>query len=442
MGRDGRFDVVALRAQLAEVQGAGGCVHPVRLGGSRLDTATGALTEGQVAVACKDRRAAVCPSCSRRYQADAWHLAASGLAGGKGVPADVVTHPRLFVTLTAPSFGAVHRRSADPADRTPCRPRRSEDPCRHGRPGSCWRAHAPEDPSLGEPLCAACFDYDGAVRWNASVPALWRRTTVEVVRSLARIVGRSEAQVRREARLSFLKVVEFQRRGLVHVHVIVRADGPGGPHTAPPGWLDPDTLATAVEGAARRVAVPLAPATGSADGWARWGPELHVADLAASAADPEGVAAYVAKYSVKSADDAGRLAQAVTSRAKIARLGLRPHLERLVATAWDLGGSPDSPLRRHAHRFGYGGHFATKSAAYSTTFAALRQARTEFARSRDGTAVPAFEANWHFAGRGYRSDGAGRLAEALAAAEEAWVAERRRQRHQERGVGPRAGARE
>jgi len=37
-------------------------------------------------------------------------LVAAGIRGGKGVDPDVTEHPQLFVTLTAPSFGAVHTR--------------------------------------------------------------------------------------------------------------------------------------------------------------------------------------------------------------------------------------------------------------------------------------------------------------------------------------------
>jgi len=42
----------------------------------------------------------------------------------------------------------------------------------------CWRSHRETDPQLGQPLCADCFDYLGAVLWNACVGELWRRTTI------------------------------------------------------------------------------------------------------------------------------------------------------------------------------------------------------------------------------------------------------------------------
>ena len=71
-------------------------------------------TEGEpddtLLVACGSRRASVCRSCSTWYQWDAFHLVRAGLQGGKGLDESVVDHPKLFVTLTAPSFGAVHVR--------------------------------------------------------------------------------------------------------------------------------------------------------------------------------------------------------------------------------------------------------------------------------------------------------------------------------------------
>src|SRR4051812_30718158 len=54
-----------------------------------------------------NRRAAVCAPCAETYCQDAYQLLMAGLVGGKGVPESVGEHPMAFVTLTAPSFGAV-----------------------------------------------------------------------------------------------------------------------------------------------------------------------------------------------------------------------------------------------------------------------------------------------------------------------------------------------
>jgi hypothetical protein len=51
----------------------------------------------------------VCPACSDRYAADAFHLIRAGTTGGHGHET-VADTPRLFITLTAPGFGAVQSR--------------------------------------------------------------------------------------------------------------------------------------------------------------------------------------------------------------------------------------------------------------------------------------------------------------------------------------------
>lgn len=45
--------------------------------------------------------------------------------------------------------------------------------------------------------------------------------------------------------------------------------------------------------------------------------------------------------------------------------------------------NPYARLRRWAHMLGYGGHFLTKARRYSTTFAAIRTARTSYRRQQD-----------------------------------------------------------
>src|SRR5215469_16994691 len=95
---------------------AGGCIQPVLLRGrvDHIDGATGELLHrystahepgGVLPVACKTRRASRCPPCAEVYSADTYQLIRAGLSGGKGVPETVATHPCVFTTLTASSFG-------------------------------------------------------------------------------------------------------------------------------------------------------------------------------------------------------------------------------------------------------------------------------------------------------------------------------------------------
>ena len=56
---------------------------------------------------------------------------------------------------------------------------------------------------------------------NAWARELWRRTTVALNRSVAR----HRPATAPGARVSFGKVAEFQRRGVVHYHAVLRLDG-------------------------------------------------------------------------------------------------------------------------------------------------------------------------------------------------------------------------
>src|SRR5262245_46361391 len=111
-----RADFHRWEAQLANT---GNCASPIRLVGriDATDRVTGstapiydtATEPGSVLlVACGNRREDVCPACSQVYKNDARQIIRSGLTGGKGIPDSVATHPCVFATLTAPSFGPVH----------------------------------------------------------------------------------------------------------------------------------------------------------------------------------------------------------------------------------------------------------------------------------------------------------------------------------------------
>jgi hypothetical protein len=407
------------RAVLAEVDQTGLCSNPIRLRGITLDRTTGELAEGALLVPCKDRRASVCPSCSRLYQADAWQLVAAGIRGGKGVDAGVIGHPQLFVTLTAPSFGAVHRGPRASGVAQVCRPRRKATSCPHSRSLACFARHGADDPLVGEPLCAECFDYRGAVLWNAHVPRLWARTSHRLYREVARAGCVGSQDLRTVARLSYIKVVEFQRRGLVHLHLVVRADGGSGPGAAPPRWLDVEVLARSVGAAVSSAKVPVPPVQGAGIRWARWGAEHDVRALVpGEAGDSTAIAAYVAKYATKTADGTAWLAHPLRSAAQVARLDLRPHFAAMVHTAWSLGLRKELRhlrLRAHAHTLGYGGQFSSKSLRFSTTFAALRGARAAYVRG-DADDDFDYDGEWRYVGRGYVHRESDELARALAEA--------------------------
>ena len=372
------------------------CSAPIRLAGERLtlNRDTGEIVErfastdapfGVVLLACGNRRASRCQSCSDVYRHDAYALVRAGVAGDaeRGVPIDVSTHPRVFATFTAPSFGAVHRRVVRGTSLLPCRARSGEESCVHGRPISCPVRHEANDQAVGQPLCPACYDYTGAVLWNAEVGALWRRTTIAMTRLLAARAGVPRSEIGRLVRLSFVKVAEFQTRGLVHLHVILRLDGPGPRPTAPPTWATSELLSEIVAAAAVQTSLR----TQRPDGTpllVRWGVQLDVRPIRAGS-EGEGsdtsVAGYLAKYATKAAESAGGADRPLRSPYEIGLLPVSPHARAMMATAWSLGADrryEHLRLRAWAHMLGFRGHFLTKARRYSVTFGYLRTARVRY----------------------------------------------------------------
>ncbi|GAA3109854.1 replication initiator [Streptosporangium carneum] len=414
------------------VYATGGCAQPVRLHGERmtLDAATGEVLDvyrtadeptGFLLTACGNRRASRCPACSAVYKDDTYHLIISGLRGGKGVPEGVSAHPRAFVTLTAPSFGAVHaHRSGKDGKTLPCRPRRDAPLCPHGRPEGCGARHEREDSRVGQALCESCYDYRGAVLWNAHAGELWRRFTQALPAVLARLLGMPRGQLRRTLRLSYAKVAEYQARGLVHFHAVIRLDGPDGPTSPPPSWATLAVLDDAIRQATAQVTVPASEPTPDAPPpvLLRWGQQLDVRPVYVSA-DLDGVsdqrvASYVAKYATKGAESAGTVDRRIRDAGDVAGLTVTEHARRMILTCFALSHLPqyrDLPLRQWAHMLGYRGHFSTKSRHYSVTLGELRQTRAEYraeqARLLLGLPDPAEGrtvtlSEWRYAGSGHR----------------------------------------
>jgi hypothetical protein len=397
---------------------AGTCEHPVRLVGGRdvIEAGTGVLLSSVrdqgITVNCGNRRASVCSYCSTLYKYDAYNLLVAGMRGGKDIPADVAAHPRLFVTVTAPSFGPVHLGPDKKGNRRACRPRRDGT--------GCSRWHRPDDPLIGTPLDPTSYDYTGHVLFNAMASRLWSATLTEIRRSLAHLARLPRRQCEQLVKISFAKVAEYQARGIVHFHAVARLDGPDGPTSAPPTWATADLLDQAIRDAVTRtrVEVPESRALGTPE--VHWGTQIDIRPIT-SAEFEDGeltdirVARYIAKYATKAAETAGielpRLtcsycdgtgclpiqdADTLTCpkcsgtgrRIDLDQWTLTEHARRLIDTCWLLGGIPELALlrlRRWAHMLGFGGHFATKSRAYSTTFGTLRGERTHWRTRHDPT---------------------------------------------------------
>ena len=292
------------------LEGAGGCTDHIRLVGdsATIDKNTGEILDTYstrdepteyLLIACGNRRASRCEPCARVYADDTFHLIRSGLVGGRDVPASVATHPVVFATFTAPSFGAVHSRTSDASGAVrPCHPRR-EGP-------SCTVRHAKGDPLLGQALDLERYDYTGAVLWNNRAGALWHLFAVYLRRNLAEMIGVPRSKLYKVLRIEYAKVAEYQARGVVHFHAVIRLDGPEGPSTHPSIGVDTDALREAITAAVRAVRVVVPATPDKPQRVLRWGTQLDLRPVSMDAEwTDQKVARYIAKYATKGAEATG-----------------------------------------------------------------------------------------------------------------------------------------
>jgi hypothetical protein len=379
-----------------------------------------------------------------------WHLIMAGAAGGmKDVPATILEHPLVFATLTAPTFGIVHAsKKLGRSGSRRCHPRSGSGRrvCAHGRPLWCMSVHDHADFVVGQPLCPDCYDSASQLVWQWWAPELWRRFTIALRRRLASHLGLSESACKQLVRVQFAKVAEFQRRGVIHFHALIRLDGhptPEQPFPPPALEVPAVVLAELVQAAARAVWFD-APAVDELDGERRlrFGRQIDAQavrdtadrdDVLGGELHPETVGAYIAKYATKAAADLGASDQSGN-----------PHLRRLKTTHEQLAvraeiagltrtNGPYKGWGRWVDMLGFRGHFASKSRRYSTTLGRLRQARRDHTRRRlcrertrqewadrddqadeleDTTLVIG---SWRYAGMGWLTAGDAALAAASAA---------------------------
>ncbi|AEN11513.1 MULTISPECIES: replication initiator protein RepSA [unclassified Streptomyces] len=394
-----------------QIHRTGGCSNPIHLTGWTLarDKTTGETlhhysTEiepgGRLRLACGKRRASRCPSCAWTYAGDTYHLIRAGLAGDdrRDVPATVRDHPRVFATLTAPSFGPVHNRP----ERGACR---------------CGSRHSADAPELGTALDPETYDYAGSVLFNNHAGDLWMRFTTRLRREIAARAGLTQVELKESARLSYGKVAEFQKRGAIHFHTVMRIDGPDGPGTPPPSWATVDLLTDAIHAAARHNYTSVsAPAADEQPARTfRWGTQLDVRPVAAfgdgSDVTEQAVASYVAKYATKAAENTGTLDRRIGELSELDRHSVPDHARRLIAACHRV--DPlylERRLWAWAHMLGFRGHFSSKSRRYSTTLGELRQARADFRAAQERQSLGLEDrvpdtvlvlADWQYAGHGH-----------------------------------------
>lgn len=358
------------------VRSSGYCAHPIHL------TRTHGGTTTTVYARCENRRETVCPACSDLYALDTWHIVTQGLT-----PEHAADGTAIFVTLTAPSFGAVHTRRTNQA---PCAPTPSV-PCPHGTHITCAVTHQPGDDNLGTPLCPDCYDYDTHVLTTWWFPELWKR----YVLTLRRLITRHTPGMK----ISFVKVMEMQARLAPHYHAIIRTNQPG---------LNTDALTTLATHAASltRLEVPEAHSTRVL----RFGAQIDAQPLAAGEKSRR-VAGYLAKYVTKSIT-----AAPLPTRIPAANIDILPiteHHRHIMRTLTRLAAlEPDeyAGMTDRLGTLGWRGHTTTKSRTYSTTMTAQKARRaawraTHTPDAREGGGVTDEGAAWEYGKSGHKTAG-------------------------------------
>src|SRR4029077_16355540 len=137
-----------------------------------------------------------------------------------------------------------------------------------------------------------CYDHPGQVIWNHHAGELWRRTKQAIERRLGQLacprglfVWITDHKGRRRRvpliRLSHGKAAEYQRRGVVHFHGLLRLDGyhPADPDAVlpPPPGITVADLEDADQHAAAAISYTTPGHQDRPEGWRlSWGDQIDV----------------------------------------------------------------------------------------------------------------------------------------------------------------------
>jgi hypothetical protein len=195
-----------------------------------------------------------------------------------------------------------------------------------------------------------------SVVWNAHAGELWRRTVITIRRRIAKLARAHDARVN----VSYAKVAEFQRRGLIHFHAIFRLDGVDPVHpertVPPPAAITADVVAGVIQSVASSAWFATVSHPAKPKGWdITWGAQVdpRVVKLTDDGEITDvAVASYLAKYATKSTEPVGVPPGRITADNARDYANPRTHQGRLIAACLKLGNHPHEDfqaLRRWAH---------------------------------------------------------------------------------------------
>ena len=186
-----------------------------------------------------------------------------------------------------------------------------------------------------------CYDYEAAVLFNFHAGTLFKRFTTYLPRHLARLAGVTRKRLRADLRIRYVKVAEYQARGIIHFHAVIRLDAPGNGYPPPPPRYTAAILCDAITLAARAVRLDAPTGPGRPRVRLGFGPQTKADPIwrqpvvaSGQPLDVDAVANYIAKYATKSADVPGLPDTRIRNAAAIGALRCSAHHKRMIATAW------------------------------------------------------------------------------------------------------------
>ena len=169
--------------------------------------------------------------------------------------------------------------------------------------------------------------------WNTQAGELWRRTKQAIERHLGQLArrrgvppirvpyGDGKYRLVDPVRVAHGKAAEYQARGAVHFHALLRLDGydPADPDQLlpPPSGLTAADLDDAIRWAARAISYRTPPHPVQPGGWTiTWGTEIDIRVITlhgTGTVTDLAVASYLAKYSTKGTEVTGHASARITA---------------------------------------------------------------------------------------------------------------------------------
>ena len=186
------------------------CVDPLVIRRQEISLSTGEISQSVFEKRCGTRRKDKCEPCSTIWRDDAYFALLN--------PSKEHSGSITFITLTAPGsklFGKTHRGSylGKASERCPCR-----------------KYHHPNDSIVGLPLKPRSFNYALVSDFNHKASRLTTVTLQKIQRLMLSEMNRNKpADLKKDMkdiRLPVARVMEWQDRGVLHVHIIVRGHIP------------------------------------------------------------------------------------------------------------------------------------------------------------------------------------------------------------------------